>query len=206
MACQRGCRRTRRAAAAGLQLRRIACRRLYPAGRPRRGDRCAHARAVARATHRDPRPLPRERVRPLAGPSGASRLRHARREPARDGRRGDAAPRVGSAAAWAAASTSSSCCFFLPANASRSPVPVFLLINNRPVTNTDPTRRRSPGSGRPNRSSPAATASPRFRQTISRRTTRTGSRRRHDAVRGGAAAPRARRGARSPRGRGARAG
>ena len=204
LARQPGCRRPRRAAAAWLQLRRVACRHLYPAGRPWRGAGRAHARAVARATHGDPRALPRERVRPLARPAGASRLRPSRKTRGR----WTARPRCGasrSEAARAAARTSSSCCSFLP-NASKTPVPVLLLINNRPATNTDPTRKEKSGFW------PAE-------QVIARgygiaaiqygraRARQQGSlsRRRHDAVRWRGAAYRADTGARLLRGRGARA-
>ena len=63
---------------------------------------------------------------------------------------------------------------FLP-NARAGPVPVFLLLNNRPATNTDPTRREQSGllAGRARRSR-AATASPRCRSASSRPTTRGG--------------------------------
>ena len=49
------------------------------------------AGAMDTAPRRDPRPLPRHRVRPIPGTARASRLHGARGEPARHGRRGHAA-------------------------------------------------------------------------------------------------------------------
>ena len=90
------------------------------------------------------RAVPRARLRPIARGAGAPPFRRGRGKRVGDGWRGDAQAdgrrqRAGGPRASLRADA-------VPAErAIERPVPVFLLLNNRPATNTDPTRREKSG-------------------------------------------------------------